>query len=202
MTALFNLLWSVLVLLVFTLGAQAQVLDEAALDSARTFRTIERALQDPEHVYRLDLSGKKLKIVPEEIRRFKNLNALDLGNNKFRVLPEWLGELVYLQEFRASHNKLIEIPAFVCKLKHLKRLDMSRNAITGMPACMGKLKELVSLDLWDNDLTDFPDGIDGMGSLRFFDLRNIQFELPEMERIQELLPRAKIFFSQPCNCGM
>ncbi len=202
MTALFNLLWSVLVLLVFTLGVQAQVLDEAALDSASTFRTIERALQDPEHVYRLDLSGKKLKIVPEEIRRFKNLNALDLGNNKFRVLPEWLGELVYLQEFRASHNKLIEIPAFVCKLKHLKRLDMSRNAITGMPACMGKLKELVSLDLWDNDLTDFPDGIDGMGSLRFFDLRNIQFELPEMERIQELLPRAKIFFSQPCNCGM
>ncbi len=41
-----------------------------------------------------------------------------------------------------------------------------------------------------------------MDALRFMDLRNIQFEQPEMDHIQELLPRAKIFFSQPCNCGM
>ncbi|HMC98022.1 MAG TPA: leucine-rich repeat domain-containing protein [Flavobacteriales bacterium] len=180
----------------------AQLLDEAALDSARTFRTIERAMQDPDHVYRLDLSGKKLKVLPEEIKRFKNLNALDIGSNKLRVLPEWLGELTNLQEFRSSQNKLVDFPVFVCKLKHLKRLDLSRNALTGLPKCMGGLKELVSLDLWDNDLVDFPDGIEGMEALRFLDLRNIQFEQPEMDHIQELLPRAKIFFSQPCNCGM
>jgi hypothetical protein len=28
------------------------------------------------------------------------------------------------------------------------------------------------------------------------------FEQPEMDRIQELLPKAKVYFSQPCNCGM
>jgi hypothetical protein len=38
--------------------------------------------------------------------------------------------------------------------------------------------------------------------LRFLDLRAIMFEQPEMDRIQELLPKAKVYFSQPCNCGM
>jgi hypothetical protein len=90
----------------------------------------------------------------------------------------------------------------ICRLEHLKRLDLSRNALTGLPACMGKLKELISLDLWSNDLADFPEEIEGMTALRFLDLRAIQFEQPEMDRIQELLPRAKVFFSQPCNCGM
>ena len=191
-----------LALLITAGGAHAQLLDAVALDSARTYRSIERALQEPDQVYRLDLSGRKLKELPVEIRRFKNLNALDIGTNKLRAVPEWLGELTNLQELRASRNKLVDFPAVICKMVHLKRLDLSRNAITGLPACMKKLTELVSLDLWDNDLAEFPDDIEGMGALRFMDLRNIQFEQPEMDRIQELLPRAKIFFSAPCNCGM
>jgi Leucine-rich repeat (LRR) protein len=107
-----------------------------------------------------------------------------------------------LQELRVSRNKLVQFPEVICRLEHLKRLDLSRNALTGLPACMGKLKELISLDLWSNDLADFPEEIEGMTALRFLDLRAIQFEQPEMDRIQELLPRAKVFFSQPCNCGM
>lgn len=194
------------ILLLFSLfvvtGMRAQLLPPATLDTVETFRSMERALQDPEKVYRLDLSGKKLKEVPEDIRKFRNLNALDLGTNKLRTLPAWIADLTYLQELRVSRNKLVEYPGCICKLKHLKRLDLSRNALTGLPKCMGGLKELVSLDLWDNDLADFPDEIAGMEALRFMDLRAIQFEVPEMERIQELLPRAKVHFSAPCNCGM
>jgi leucine-rich repeat protein SHOC2 len=193
-------------LLVLCLSAavfsHAQLLSPATLDSVETFHSMERALQDPDKVYRLDLSSKKLKEVPEDIRKFRNLNALDLGTNKLRTLPAWLADLAYLQELRVSRNKLVEYPTCICKLKHLKRLDLSRNALTGLPKCMGGMKELVSLDLWDNDLADFPEEIEGMEALRFMDLRAIQFEVPEMERIQELLPRAKVHFSPPCNCGM
>lgn len=184
----------------FATPASAQLLDAAALDSVRTFRSLESAMKDPDHVYRLDLSDKKLKEVPD-LRQFKNLNALDLSHNKLRTLPVWITELANLQELRVSRNRLAEFPEGICRLVHLKRLDMSRNALTGLPKCMGGLKELTSLDLWDNDLMDFPAQIAGMEALRFLDLRNIQFEIPEMERIDGLFPRAKVYFSQPCNCG-
>ncbi|MBK6884756.1 MAG: leucine-rich repeat domain-containing protein [Flavobacteriales bacterium] len=194
---------SLTVLLVLVSGvSNAQLLDAVALDSVRTYRKLDRALREPDQVYRLDLSGQKLKTVPEEVFQFKNLNALDLSGNKIKEIPESLGRLVYLQEFRASRNKLKVVPPSVCKLVHLKRLDMSRNALEALPKCIGAWTELVSLDLWDNDLAEFPEEMSKMKALRFMDLRAIQFEVPEMEYIQELVPKAKVYFSQPCNCGM
>lgn len=182
--------------------AEAQVLSQAELDTVKVYRSLERALEEPDKVYRLDLSGKKLKVLPEELRTLRNLNALDLSNNKLKEMPNWLGEFVSMQEFRASRNKLKEFPEAICKWRRLKRLDLSRNALPGLPRCIGGLRELVSLDLWDNDLVDFPEEMERMDALRFMDLRNIQFEQTEMDRIQELLPKTKIHFSAPCNCGM
>ncbi|MBS1570679.1 MAG: leucine-rich repeat domain-containing protein [Bacteroidetes bacterium] len=191
----------IIALLFAVMAAQAQLLPQTALDTVRTFHSLERALQHPDSVYRLDLSHKKLKQVPEEIRRLKNLNALDLGRNKLRDLPGWMNELRYMQEFSAGRNKFTQIPNTVCQWKHLKRLDLHQNHIEGLPACMGNLKELFSLDLWSNDLGEFPDEISGMKALRFLDLRVIQFSDKEIDRISNLLPSVKIFFSQPCNCG-
>lgn len=191
-----------LVVLLFTCAANAQLLDAVALDSMRTFRSLEKALANPDQVYRLDLSGQKLKEVPEGVFLLKNLNALDLSNNRLKALPERLQEFKHMQEFRASRNKLTEVPKSFCRMVHLKRLDLSRNAITGLPPCVGGFKQLVSLDLWDNDLAEFPEEMAEMRALRFLDLRAIQFEVPEMEHLQELMPAVKIFFSQPCNCGM
>lgn len=188
-------------ILVLGHAAQAQLLPQTKLDSVRTFHSLERALQQPDSVFRLDLSRHKLRQVPEEIRRLKNLNALDLGRNHLKDLPPWMNELQYMQEFSAGRNKFTKVPGAVCQWKHLKRLDMHQNRIEGLPKCMGGLKELYSLDLWSNDLEDFPDEISGMKALRFLDLRVIQFSQKEMDRIGQLLPSARIFFSQPCNCG-
>jgi Leucine-rich repeat (LRR) protein len=186
----------------FSSTANAQLLDAVALDSMRTFRSLEKALANPDQVYRLDLSGQKLKEVPEGVFQLKNLNALDLSNNKLKALPDRLQELRNMQDLRASRNKLTEVPKSLCRLTHLKRLDLSRNGLIGLPKCVGAFKELVSLDLWDNDLAEFPEEMSEMRALKFLDLRAIQFEVPEMEHLQELMPAAKIFFSQPCNCGM
>lgn len=185
-----------------SMPATAQLLDAVALDTVRTYRSLEKALKEPDKVYRLDLSGQKLKAVPEEVYTFKNLNALDVSNNKLKELPERIGEFKHLQELRASRNKLVQLPTGLCKLVHLKRMDVSRNALVGLPKCIGALTEMVSMDLWDNDLAEFPEEMAAMEALRFMDLRAIQFETPEMEHIQELVPKAKVYFSQPCNCGM
>lgn len=192
------LLWT----MTTSLPVQAQLLDAVALDSVRTYRSIERAMREPDQVFKLDLSGQKLKELPEELLLLKNLNALDLSNNKLKVLPERFGELVHIQDLRLSRNKLVDFPGSICHMTHMKRLDMSRNALVGLPPCIGAMTELTSLDLWDNDLGDFPEELERLTSLRFLDLRAIQFEQPEMEHIQNLLPRTKIYFSQPCNCGM
>lgn len=188
-------------LLLCATPAAAQLLSQAELDTVREHYSLESALKDPARVYRLQLTGKKLKELPEGIRQLTNLNALDLGRNKLRELPEWLGELPHMQEFRAPRNKLRQVPAAVCKWKHLKRLDLHQNEIEGLPACMGDLKEVVSLDLWSNDLAEFPDELKGMTGVRFIDLRVIQFDEKEQQQITDLFPKAKIFFSQPCNCG-
>jgi Leucine-rich repeat (LRR) protein len=185
----------------FALSAKAQLLQQRELDTVRTYHSLAHALQHPDSVYRLDLSHQKLREVPGNLRKLRNLNALDLGRNKLKELPGWMNELVYMQEFSAGRNKFTEVPNTVCQWKHLKRLDMHENQITGLPACMGELKELFSLDLWSNELGDFPDEISGMRALRFLDLRVIAFSQDEMDRITALLPSVKIFFSQPCNCG-
>ncbi|MBK9420764.1 MAG: leucine-rich repeat domain-containing protein [Flavobacteriales bacterium] len=190
-----------LVPMLFTSLASAQLLPQTALDTVRTFHSLESALKDPDSVYRLDLSHKKLKQVPDDVRKLKNLNALDLGRNRLKELPGWMNELRYMQEFSAGRNKFTAVPNTVCQWKNLKRLDLHQNEIEGLPACMGNLKELFSLDLWSNDLGDFPDEISGMKALRFMDLRVIQFSQGEMDRISALLPSVKIYYSQPCNCG-
>lgn len=192
---------SLLFAAMLVLPGRAQLLDALALDTMRTYRSLESAMKEPDAVYRLDLSGEKLKEVPEEIRKLRNLNHLDLGNNKLKTIPDWLGELVHMQELRISRNKLSAFPLGICKMVHLKRLDLSRNALPGLPPCIGQLTELFSLDLWSNDLQDFPEELDKLEALRFMDLRAIQFEVPEMDRIQTLIPRAKVHFSAPCNCG-
>lgn len=195
-------IWILMAVLISGVNAQAQLLDALALDSVRTYRKLDRALAEPEKVYRLDLSGQKLKEIPPEVFQFTNLNALDLSGNKIKDVPEELKNLKYMQELRLSRNKLTEVPKSLCHLVHLKRLDMSRNALEALPTCIGALTELISLDLWDNDLAEFPEELAELDALRYMDLRAIQFEVPEMEHIQELVPKAKVYFSQPCNCGM
>jgi hypothetical protein len=90
----------------------------------------------------------------------------------------------------------------VCRWKELRRLDLHKNALEGLPACMGALDKVEVLDLWSNDLGEFPEELSGMKAVKFIDLRVIQYEQEEMEHIVGLFPRAKIYFSEPCNCGV
>ena len=93
------------------------------------------------------------------------------------------------------------MPEAICQWKDLKRLDMHKNALEGLPACMGGLDKVEVMDLWSNDLGTYPKELEGMTSVKFIDLRVIQYEQEEMEHIVGLFPKAKIYFSESCNCG-
>lgn len=192
---------STLVLAIGLLQVQGQLLEQHARDTARVYRTLERALKNPDQVYVLKLHKQKLKEFPMEILELKNLNVLDLGNNKLRAVPDQLSELEFLQELNLMKNKMLHFPLAVCKLKHLKRLNMSQNYIDGFPKEIGQLTELEVLDMWSNDLGEFPDELEDLKSLKWLDLRTIQITDEEQQFIKEKLPQVNIFFSNPCNCG-
>src|SRR5947207_1790037 len=74
-------------------GLFAQLLDSAQFHAAPIFNDLNEALQNPDRVYRLSLHGKKLKVFPNEIFKFKNLQELDLSKNRIDSVPEGIGTL-------------------------------------------------------------------------------------------------------------
>ena len=67
----------------------------------------------------LDLSGKKLTSLPEEIVFFTGLTDLNLFYNKIRSLPESIGTLSLLREIKTSQNQLTCLPDSIGNLKNL-----------------------------------------------------------------------------------
>ena len=180
--------------------ASAQLLDTVALMAQPVYDNIDEALQHTNSVYRMSLKGKKLKVFPMEILKFKNLQELDLSKNKLDSLPEQIGLLTNLQVLDVSGNKLEYLPDSIGELKNLKKLVASKNNLISIPHTIGKLKSLEILDLWQNDLSVFPDEMKNLTNLRWMDLRVILINDDVQQRIRQMLPKTTIHFSPSCHC--
>ncbi len=183
-------------------NAHAQLLDTLALDTAKTYFSLEAALKNPDRVYKLKLNKKKLTEFPQEILQLKNLNYLEVEKNKIKEIPNEIGQLQYLQHVSFSKNKIATFPKGLCELKHLKNLILNQNEIDGLPKEIGQLTALERLDMWSNDLGDFPDELGELKeTLKWMDLRVILISFDEQKRIHELLPKSKIYIDPACNCN-
>ncbi len=178
----------------------AQPIDPSALDSMKTYTSLESALKNPDQVYKLKLSKQDLTEFPKEILQFKNLMALDLSKNKIKVIPEEIATLKQLRILNLSRNKIHDIPTTIGQLIELRALIMNQNEIEVIPKEIGKLIHLEYLDLWDNNLFVIPDELRNLKALKELDLRNIQFNQKEQERIRALVPHAKVHMDPACNC--
>jgi Leucine-rich repeat (LRR) protein len=99
------------------------------MEQAELEQIIEKARSNK--YSRLDLQGKKLSSLPENIDSLTSLYSLDLSCNQLTTLPESIG-----------------------KLTSLNCLDLSCNNITRLPKSIGSLVNLKSLKLADNPLID------------------------------------------------
>ena len=178
----------------------AQPLDSAQFHSATIYTNLKEALENPDKVYRLNLSKKKLKVFPMEILKLKNLQELNLSKNKLDSLSEKIGLLTNLQILNVSGNKLIELPDSIGELKNLKKLVGSRNNLIAIPKRIGDCENLEILDLWENDISTFPEELSKLQKLRWMDLRVIMIDDNMQEHIRQLVPKAKVFFSPSCHC--
>jgi Leucine-rich repeat (LRR) protein len=196
-----------LAILVFTLFCPAStysqsipLLDSLSLDTARIYTDLSLALKDSDNVIRLSLRKQKLKEMPLEILKFKNLQYLDLSKNSIKELPPEIGELKNLQYFSITKTGLEIFPPEIGKLTNLKWLIMNQNEMILIPPQIGNLINLEYLDLWSNNLDHFPDEMKNLKKLKTLDLRVILINDQEQGRISEMLPATKIFFSANCNC--
>lgn len=68
------------------------------------FNNLQEALQFPELVLSLNLSGQNLSSFPTQIFNFQNLAELDLSNNQFTTLPTEIGKMKKLSKIRLTNN--------------------------------------------------------------------------------------------------
>jgi len=181
-------------------GCFGQLLDTASLLASPIYDHLNEALKNPDKVYRLDLSRKKLKTFPMEILTFKNLQELNLSKNKLDSLSGAIGMLTNLQMLNISGNKLAYLPDSIGELINLKKLVGARNNLVALPKRIGDLQNLEILDLWENELSTFPNELSKLKKLRWMDLRVILLNDEDQARIRTLLPDTKIFFSPSCKC--
>tara|TARA_B110000438_G_C15613684_1_gene563345 strand:+ start:17 stop:640 length:624 start_codon:yes stop_codon:yes gene_type:complete len=192
---------TVLILLTLSISSYTQLLSKESLDTCKIYKSIEQAKANPKAVYILDLSKKKLSAIPNEISLFKNLQVLKLSKNKISNIDTSISFPLLIQEINLSRNKLELFPLKVLTLSNLKRLILNQNIIKNIPDGINELQNLIYLDMWSNNLSKISNNIKFLNKLEELDLRVIMFSNKEKERIRNLIPNAKVHFSNSCNCG-
>jgi Leucine-rich repeat (LRR) protein len=170
-------------------------------DSTFIYTNLEEALIEPEKVYHLDLSKKKIQDFPMEILKLINLRSLKLYKNRIDSIPNEISQLKNLRELNVGLNDLTKFNLNICQLTNLEKLVLNQNEIEEIPAEIKNLTKLAHLDMWDNNLFVIPDEIGELKeTLKVFDLQNIQFNTEEQKRINGLLPKTKVTMPPSCNC--
>jgi len=181
--------------------AQTELLDSMGIIKSDEYTDLKLALENKDKVVRLNLRKQKLKSFPMEILRFKNLQYLDLGKNSIEILPDSIVSLKKLQYLNLSKNDLEVLPKNIGEMENLKYLWLGQNNISSLPFGFGRLEKLEFLDLWDNNIDEFPLSMKDLTNLKTLDLRNIMISKTKQENLQAQIPKTKIYFSAPCNCG-
>lgn len=189
--------------IVFSLNheSKAQKNNSKEFEQYKVFNSLEEALKQPDSVFRLNLSKKRLKKFPEEICRFYNLKELVLRRNKIAEIPSCIGLLKNLVSLDMGKNKLIYLPKTIGSLKKLKYFDLSQNYINQLPPEIGDLEMLEEFQLWQNEIIILPFEISKLCNLRFLDMRLIYMNDRRKDAIVKLLPHTEIYFSHSCNCN-
>ncbi len=147
---------------IFLLNCQislAQVdtlLSPLALSQQKIFKKLEEACKTPNEVIVLDLGDKKLSQLPEEIRKFTNLQKILLYENQLRSLPEWIGTFERLQWIDVYSNQLTDLPQSLVNLKYLYYLDLGDNRLKTIPNIIFEMSSIRYLYLYGNRLKAIP----------------------------------------------
>ena len=128
------------------------LLSPAELANEKWYTNLGEALRSPREVYKLTLSGQKLKEIPTAVYRLPNLQVLDLSDNKLKELPGRIADLEHLEVLLLTGNKLRVLPDEIKELDNLGELYLRSNRLVEIPAWVGGLSLLRKLDISYNQL--------------------------------------------------
>jgi CCR4-NOT transcription complex subunit 6 len=92
-------------------------------------RVMGRALFNYTFLTRLYFNNNKLKIIPADIGRLRNLVVLDLSLNELTEIPQEMGMLVNLKELLLVDNQIEKLPSELGNLYQLQMLAVDGNPL-------------------------------------------------------------------------
>lgn len=134
-------------------GNDHPILNTTQLDNQRWYYDLDSALANPDKVYKLSLIDQKIKVLPEDFGKLRNLQILNLSNCKLKKLPLEIKECKNLQMISLYGNKLKFLPAEMRELKQLEILYLGSNKLFELPQWFGTLSKMRRLDISRNPLT-------------------------------------------------
>lgn len=111
----------------------------------RRFTSLEEALKNPDIACQLDLSGKKLTEVPENIYKLGKLNEIDLSNNQLTSIPQKLIDMPTIISINLKNNNISSVTG----IKNKKAQIPSSPKTMSTP-----FVDLLSLDLSGNHISE------------------------------------------------
>lgn len=191
------------------------LLSEDELADMPVYFSLEEALENPDQVYILELSGgaeseKSLELAlpklpriqqfvfqnntqvisfPKQLAELKNLQAIELRDSSLETLPDELGELEHITDFIMTGCKYVtEFPEFICNWSELIYLEITDTKIEELPPAIGNLGNLEDLNINQNLLVTLPSEISQLQSLRVLrTYGNYAMTLPKaLKELQEL----------------
>jgi Leucine-rich repeat (LRR) protein len=154
------------------------------------------------HSDTLNLSNRRLKVLPILIQKQSQLKFLYLDDNELIFVPE-IGELNQLEEISIENNQLTMIPESFCNLKNLRCLNLSKNRISSINSSIFNcLENLTSLWLNNCELMFLPREIGNLKSLeklglKFNSIQTIPEELGLLNKLKWLNAEKNELISLP-----
>lgn len=118
----------------------------------------------------LDLTGCRLRHVPEEVFGLTGLKTLYLGTNFLREISPAIQNLAALKELNLNNNLLGTLPLELGMLPNVKALHLTHNQFTDFPMAVCRLKELEHLHISENQLDLLPHELRRCSALKVLDL--------------------------------
>jgi hypothetical protein len=129
----------------------------------------------------LDLSGNRLRALPDDLPRLRELHTLFCSDNPFTTLPAVLGRCERLDLVGFKANAIEHVPAEALP-PDLRWLILSDNRVESLPDTLGRRHRLQKLALAGNRLKALPD------LSRCERLELVRLSANRFERLEDALP--------------
>ena len=109
-------------------------------------------------VRKLNLSGKNLKFIPDNVFQYTNLEKLDLSKNRIEIIPKEILKLRKLRTLDLAFNQIKNLQSAVFQLPKLRILNLHGNQIKNLPKQIAT-SHIETLILSKNNIVNVDDNL-------------------------------------------